>query len=104
MGVFRYVIIREGALSNPIVDVLNKVDPPHRVMLFCIPIRAIRVVGTDNEFKTFRVEQLVKEKWLTLSTHTATQSGGSYAVACQAAIKAQQALITKLQQRARVVV
>lgn len=100
MGMFRYVITRERTLSNPI-DVLNKVDPPHRIMLFCVPLRGIRVVGTDTEFKTFRVEQLVKDKWLTLSTHTATQSGGSYAVACQAALKAQQTLIMKLQQQSR---
>jgi hypothetical protein len=90
------------------IDLLNKAEPQQRVMLFCIPSRMIRVTATDASFKAFRVEQLVltnkdpanpRGNWASLSTHGSEASGAAYQDAIEHAIKAQQNLIRKLQQR-----
>lgn len=95
-------------LAPPLIDLLNKCDEGQRVMLFMVPLRIIRVLAIDTEWKTFRVEQLVltnkdpsnpKGNWSTLSTHSNPVAGQAYPVACEAAAKAQNDLRTKLQKK-----
>ena len=97
--------------NKPLIDLLNKVEnPAHRIMLFTVPLRIVRLISTDESFKTFRVEQLIitskdpsnpRGTWNTLSTHGSEQPGGAYHDAVEAAIAAQTNLRRKLQQRAR---
>lgn len=95
-------------VAKPIVDLLNKVDPPARVMFHCVPTRIIRVIAIDESFKSFRVEQLImtggnrsdpKGTWRTLSTHGGPVAGEAYGIASKAAIVAQNELRKKLQAR-----
>lgn len=96
----------QRTMKQEVIDLLNKVDPPGRVMLHCVPTRVIRVLSTDDSFKTFRVEQFVVTakdppagNWVTLSTHGSEARGQSYSIACEAAYKAQTELKSKLQAR-----
>lgn len=93
-------------ITKQVVDLLNKVEPLQRLLLICVPLRMIRVIATDDGFKTFRVEQLVitnkdpiKGNWTTLSTHSGLQEGSAYSDACKAAHESQKRLHQKLQQR-----
>lgn len=98
-------------LPQPLIDLLNKVDSPaQRVMLFTVPLRIIRIICTDESFKTFRVEQLtITNKdpqrpcgtWATLSTHGGEVSGASWGVACEAAVRAQAELKSRLMKKAQ---
>jgi|ERR1019366_1301279 hypothetical protein len=96
------------ALTKPLIDLLNKVDPPMRIMLHTVPLRIIRVTATDESMTAFRVEQLsISNKdrnnprgdWHTLSTHAGTVTGGSFPAACKAAVQAQADLRHKLEGR-----
>ncbi len=95
-------------MTKPWYDLLNKIDPPMVALLHCVPLRVVRVVATDEAFKVFRVEQLVltsrdphnpRGNWTTISTHASKVVGGAYALAVEAAIKAQGDLKHKLEQR-----
>lgn len=94
--------------SKAQIDLLHKVESPHRIMLFCVPTKCIRLVTIDETFRTFRVEQLVitnnsmhnpRGTWTTLSTHGSETPGASYMDAFKAAEKAQQDLIRKVQRQ-----
>lgn len=98
-----------NVLSKPMLDLLNKCEPPMTALLYCVPLRIVRVVGTDETFKVFRVEQLVitgrdpsnpRGSWTTLSTHASETVGGSYPLAVEAAIKAQDDIKRQLMRRA----
>lgn len=78
--------------------------------MFTVPLRIIRIIATDDSFKTFRVEQLtITNKdpqkphgtWATLSTHGGEQPGAAWGVACEAACKAQIDLRNKLMKKAQ---
>lgn len=59
---------------------LNKANEGERVIVHCVPTRAFRVVVLTDE-RTFRVEQLSRQhgdKWIALSTHTATEAWEAY--------------------------
>lgn len=95
-------------ISPALTALLNKVDPPSRIMFHCVPLRVVRVVAVDEAFKSFRVEQLVmtgrdmndpKGHWKTLSAHSSPIMGESYQPAAQAAVKAQNDLRYKLTKR-----
>lgn len=95
-------------MPKPLVDLLNKVTPPHKIMMFTMPLRAIRVVAIDDEFKTFHVEQLVitnkdmqnpKGSWTLLSAHGNPQPGQAWGVATEAALRAQVRLREKLERK-----
>jgi hypothetical protein len=97
-----------SAFTKPMLDLMHKTDANHKIMLFMVPARALRIVATDDSFMSFRVEQLVitnkdphnpRGSWNTLSTHSGPQPGAAWNVACQAAAEAQQTLLHKLQQR-----
>ena len=91
------------------IDLLNKVEPPATAIVYCVPTRIIRVVQTDATMTTFRVEQLVEHggfggqqptgAWKTLSLHTDPREGAAFAVALNAAWKAQGDLVAKLKRR-----
>lgn len=92
-------------LPQPLIDLLNKCEPGQRVMLYMVPLRIVRILATDENMKCFRVEQLVitskdvqnpRGAWQTLSTHGSEVPGQSWAVACEAAVKAQADLKAKL--------
>jgi hypothetical protein len=97
------------SLPQPLVALLNKVDTPgHRVMMFMVPLRIVRVISTDDTFMTFRVEQLVitgknpmdpRGTWTTLSTHSGQVAGAAYQNACKAGIEAQADLTRKLERQ-----
>lgn len=93
------------AMTQPLIDLLNKVEAPKKIMLFTMPLRAIRIVAVDEEFKTFHVEQLVltnknmhspRGSWQLLSTHGNPISGRAWGVALEAALEAQTTLRAKL--------
>lgn len=95
-------------MSKPFIDLMNKVDPPQKIMMFTMPMRAIRIVAMDDEFKTFHVEQLVltskdvhnpRGSWALLSTHGNPLPGRAWGVAVDAALKAAAKLKQKLEQR-----
>lgn len=95
-------------MTKPLIDLLNKVESPARIMLFTVPLRAIRVIAIDDEFKTFHVEQLVltnkdphnpRGSWTLLSTHGNPKAGQAWGVAVGAALEAQKTLRHKLAQR-----
>lgn len=97
-------------LPQPLIDLLNKCEPGQRVMLYTVPLRIIRIIATDDQMKCFRVEQLVitnkdpqkpHGNWTTLSTHGSEVPGQSWAVACEAAVKAQADLKAKLMKKAQ---
>ncbi len=82
-------------LTKPLIDLLNKIDEPWKIVLHVVPMRIIRV--TTPDFKTFRVEQLSltnKDKsnprgeWRTLSSHSGTSEGESMMIAWKAAVDA----------------
>ena len=91
------------------VDLLNKCDMGHKVMLHCVPTRVIRVVQTDADGCAFRVEQLVEHSgfssltprgaWTSLSMHSNKQPGAAFSVALDHAWKAQSSLIAKLKKK-----
>ena len=88
---------------------LNKCEPPARVLAHAVPTRIIRLVQMDEAGLVFRVEQLIehagfssanpKGEWKTLSTHGGKRPGEAMAPAFNAMLKAQQDLIYKLQKR-----
>lgn len=92
-----------------LVPLLNKCEPPARVVAFAVPTRILRILQTDEAGCTFRVEQLVehggfggpepKGDWKTLSTHGNQVPGQSLSVAFEALWKAQTNLIYKLKKR-----
>lgn len=95
-------------VSAPLYALLNKVDPPAVAVLYCVPTRVIRVTATDQNYRAFRVEQLVittkdpnnpHGNWATLSSHADRVEGASYPEAVEAAYAAQKRLVQKLQQR-----
>lgn len=98
-----------SVLPRPLVDLLNKVDTSgHRIMMFMVPLRIVRVIATDDTFMTFRVEQLVitgknpmdpRGTWTTLSTHSGRVAGAAYQDAREAGEKAQADLTRKLQRQ-----
>lgn len=97
-----------SAFTSPMLDLMHKTEPNHKIMLFMVPARALRVIATDDSFKSFRVEQLVltskdphnpRGSWNTLSTHSGPQPGGAWGVACKAASEAQEKLMHRMQQR-----
>lgn len=95
-------------MPGPLLALVNKVEPPARAMLYCVPTRVIRVIAVDPSDKAFRVEQLVitgKDphnpigNWITLSSHGGTAAGESYPTAIEAAYKSQNDLRAKLQKK-----
>lgn len=110
-GFFPFATFREKLVNLPnkaVNDLLNKVDPPQRAMAFCVPTRVIRVIATDDSFRTFRVEQLVltnrnpvdpKGNWTTISTHGSATVGASYNDAMNAAMEAQKKMLHQMKQR-----
>lgn len=99
---------RTAGMPTPLLALVNKVTPPSRAILYCVPTRVIRVIALDDSDLTFRVEQLVitgkdphnpSGTWTTLSSHSDTRAGGSYAAAIEAALKAQIDLRAKLQKK-----
>lgn len=97
-----------ATISKPLYDLLNRIDPPGRVISYCIPTRIVRVTATDDSFRAFHVEQLVittkdlnnpQGNWHTLSSHADAVEGASYSAALLAAYKAQDDLKRKLEQR-----
>lgn len=95
--------------AHAMIALLNKVEPPARVLTHCVPTRVIRVVQIDDKGTTFRVEQLVEHggfstpsprgAWKTMSIHTDPREGAAYNVALAAAWKAQVDLIALLKRR-----
>jgi hypothetical protein len=85
---------------TPNLDLLlNQCEPGHRVLMFMVPTRIIRVLEcTPN---TFRVEQLLHKDWVTLSTHCdpAEAYGSSLYAAVNAAVAAQEKLKAKIRER-----
>lgn len=97
-----------AVVSKPLYDLLNKIDPPARVISYCIPTRIVRVTATDETFRAFHVEQLSitskdpnnpQGNWHTLSSHADAVEGASYPVAMKAAYEAQNDLKRKLEAR-----
>lgn len=97
-------------LPQPLIDLLNKCEAGQRVMMFMVPLRIVRVLATDEQMRCFRVEQLVitnkdvqnpRGSWQTLSVHGSEVQGQSWAVACEAAVKAQAELKAKLTKKAQ---
>jgi hypothetical protein len=99
-------------IPPPLVNLLNKVDAGYIVFAHFVPMRIIRVIASEN-FKTFRVEQLVLSNadrlnphgaWTTLSTHGSETAGMMLETAMKAAKEAHDRLrgklVKKMQQRA----
>lgn len=90
---------------NELIEVLNRVTPPSRVLAHCVPTRIIRVVDAYGDQRTYRVEQLIQHsmdgftasEWKPLSTHNNNTLRGAEKVAFQAAFAEQQKLIAKIQ-------
>lgn len=97
-----------GEFTKPLLDLMHKVEANQKIMLFMVPARMLRVIATDDSFKSFRVEQLIitnknaqnpRGSWNTISTHSGPQAGGAWGVACKAASEAQTTLLHKMEQR-----
>ena len=81
---------------NELIEVLNRVTPPSRVLAHCVPTRIIRVVDAYGDQRTYRVEQLIQHsmdgftasEWKPLSTHNNNTLRGAEKVAFQAAFAA----------------
>lgn len=96
-------------ISPGMVALLNKSAPGFVVYAHMVPTRIIRV-SADENFCTFRVEQLVRAnkdnmnplgEWRTLSTHGSPNPGVMLETAMAAGFKAQRDLVNKLKQRAQ---
>jgi hypothetical protein len=94
-------------ISPGLASLLNQVDPPFRVFCHMVPLRVVRVT-TDENFCTFRVEQLVrtnksnidpKGSWRTISTHGSPKPAYMLREAMNAAVKAQHDLRAKIIRR-----
>ncbi len=96
-----------GNIPPPLIELLNKVDPGFITFAYMLPTRIIRVVASTN-FKTFRVEQLVRTNrdnmkpqgtWRTCSTHGGEMAGAALSDAMNAAREAQVRLVGKFKAR-----
>jgi hypothetical protein len=92
-------------IPQPLMDLLNKVEPGQRVMAFAVPLRVFRVICVDETYNSFRVEQLVmttksafnpRGSWRTLSMHGGQVPFQAYPQALAASHKAQNDLRNKL--------
>jgi hypothetical protein len=92
---------------NDLIEVLNRVTPPARVLAHCVPTRIIRVIDVYDDQCTYHVEQLIQHttadgftaaEWKPLSSHTNKTPGGSLKIAFLAAFAAQKNLIIKVRE------
>jgi len=100
-------------LNPNLVALLNKVDPPGRVLAHMVPTRILRITDVKDDGMTFRVEQLTmtsrphdpkpRGDWHTLSTHGGQRAGEGLRSAKGHAEKAQEDLIAKLRTRLGIV-
>lgn len=86
-----------------LVALLNKCDDGFVPFAYAVPTRVLRVIATKN-FKTFRVEQLVRTNkdnlkpegtWRTLSTHGSETEAMMLGKAMEALRVAQERLVYK---------
>jgi hypothetical protein len=94
-------------IPPPLVDLLNKTEPGWIVFAHMVPTRIFRVAAHET-FKTFRVEQFTRTNsdnmnpqgtWFTKSTHGSDVPGQMLKTACDAATKAQNDFIAKMNKK-----